>query len=245
MRPPEFDARRRRTFRRISRIHGIQEGVELELERLADLATGACSKPICRLVADRKDHQVLPAVVERDVLLRLEQPQFADALGGNPAGREIGDAAVGELQAHVGDVHLARTGWRCRRRGSPRVRRRVSASTMSRSWIIRSSTTSTSRLRGLNTLRRWISKKSGSVARRSSAATAGLKRSRWPTCRMRPCRSAAVDQARRRSRGRARWAFPPARRCRLRAVRSRPLRGTRSGRRQRRHPPCPPVRAHR
>ena len=67
----------------------------------------------------------------------------------------------------------------------------ASASTISTSWIIRSSTTSTSRLRGLKTLSRWISKNRGSVARRSNSTTAGLKRSRWPTCRMRPCRSAA------------------------------------------------------
>ena len=114
----------------------------------------------------------------------------------------------------------ARISW-----GSARVR----ASTMSTSWIIRSSTTSTSRLRGLKTLSRWISKNSGRLARRSSSTTAGLKRSRWPTCRMRPNLVGGSRSGAPRSRDPERWASPPGRRCRLRAVRSRPLRGTRVG----------------
>ncbi len=73
------------------------------------------------------------------------------------------------------------------------------SSTMSRSWIIRSRTTSTSRLRGVNTLMRWTSKNSGSVVAFFRAATAGLNRSRWPTCRIRPCARAVSTKLPRRS----------------------------------------------
>ena len=50
--------------------------------------------------------------------------------------------------------------------------------TMSRSWIIRSSTTSTSSARGENTLSRCTSKNIGCVISGYVARTAGLKRSR-------------------------------------------------------------------
>jgi len=37
----------------------------------------------------------------------LEKSQLAHALGGDAAGGEVGHAAVGELEADVGDIHLA------------------------------------------------------------------------------------------------------------------------------------------
>ena len=57
---------------------------------------------------------------------------------------------------------------------------------MSMSWIIRSSTTSTSVPRSLNTDSRCASMNSGWVSSGCMASTAGLNRSRWPTWRMRP-----------------------------------------------------------
>ena len=61
---------------------------------------------------------------------------------------------------------------------------------MSRSWIIRSRTTSTSRLRGEKEPRRWTSTNRAPFPAESRASVAGLKRSMWPTCRTAP-RSAA------------------------------------------------------
>ena len=52
-------------------------------------------------------HRLLPAVIERDVLARLEEAQLADALGRDTARGEIGDTARGESKANVGDVDLS------------------------------------------------------------------------------------------------------------------------------------------
>jgi hypothetical protein len=70
---------------------------------------------------------------------------------------------------------------RTSRTGSP-----TSFSTMSRSWIIRSKTTSTSSDRGVNTLSRCTSKNIGRFSSPRTARTAGLNRSRCPTCTTRP-----------------------------------------------------------
>ena len=51
-------------------------------------------------------HGVFAGVIERDVFMRLKQAQLADALGGDAAGGEIGDAAAGKLEPHVGDIHF-------------------------------------------------------------------------------------------------------------------------------------------
>ena len=59
-------------------------------------------------------------------------------------------------------------------------------STMSRSWIIRSSTTSTSSARGVKTESRCASKNMGRRSCGCTASTAGLKRSKCPGCRMHP-----------------------------------------------------------
>ena len=119
----------------------------------------------------------------------------------------------------------------------------ASARTISTSWIIRSSTTSTSRLRGLNRFRRWISKNSGRVARRSSSTHRGVE-----ALQVAHLEDAAVPRAAARSGGRRRpdrwrWAFPPARRCRPPAARSRLLHGPWWGRRRWRRPPCRRARA--
>ena len=44
------------------------------------------------------------AKVERKILVRLEETQLADALGGNARGGEVGDAAGLELEPDIGDI---------------------------------------------------------------------------------------------------------------------------------------------
>lgn len=55
---------------------------------------------------DVDQQQVLAGEVEREVLVGLEEAQFADAFGGDAGGGEVGDAAVLKLDADVGDVGL-------------------------------------------------------------------------------------------------------------------------------------------
>lgn len=50
------------------------------------------------------EQDVLAGVVDGDVLMGLEEAQFADALGGDAAGGEVGDGSGGEFDADVGDV---------------------------------------------------------------------------------------------------------------------------------------------
>ena len=64
----------------------------------------------------------------------------------------------------------------------------------SRSWIMRSSTTSMSRLRGENGASRWTSMKRGLLACLRNRSAAGLKRSTCPTWRTRPRSRARRDQ---------------------------------------------------
>jgi hypothetical protein len=42
---------------------------------------------------DGEDQQLLAAVIEGDILPGLKESQFSNALGGDPAGGEVGDAA--------------------------------------------------------------------------------------------------------------------------------------------------------
>ena len=65
----------------------------------------------------------------------------------------------------------------------------------SRSWIIRSSTTSTSVPRSVKGARRWHSMKRGRATMPSRTRMAGLKRSRCPTCSTRPRRAASSTSA--------------------------------------------------
>jgi hypothetical protein len=55
---------------------------------------------------DFDDESVLAGVVNRDILMGLEEAQFADAFGGDAAGGEVGDAAGFKLDANVGDVNF-------------------------------------------------------------------------------------------------------------------------------------------
>lgn len=55
---------------------------------------------------DSDGEELLTSEVEREVLVRLEEAQLADLLGGDAGGGEVGDGAGGELDADVGDVGL-------------------------------------------------------------------------------------------------------------------------------------------
>ena len=72
------------------------------------MVTGSGAKSIAMRRFHTETHSVLAAVIERDVFVRLKQAQLADAFRGDAAGGEIGDAAAGKLEPHVGDIHLGR-----------------------------------------------------------------------------------------------------------------------------------------
>ena len=93
-------------FGKLRDVQGIQKGVELEFERFT-LGNGRLFEADLAVAAHAEDGEILAGVVERQVLVGLEEAEFADALGGDAAGGEVGHAAVGELQADVGDIHLA------------------------------------------------------------------------------------------------------------------------------------------
>ena len=81
-------------------------------------ATGGSVTPICGftegaagrrpILTHGEDQHFLATVVERNILPRLKETQLAHPLGGNPAGREIRDAARFQLQTHVRNVHFSR-----------------------------------------------------------------------------------------------------------------------------------------
>ena len=56
---------------------------------------------------DADGQELLAGEVEREVLVRLEETELANLLGGDAAGGEVGDAAGFEFDAYVGDVGLA------------------------------------------------------------------------------------------------------------------------------------------
>ncbi len=56
---------------------------------------------------DGDGEELLAGEVEGEVLVRLEEAELADLLGGDAGGGEVGDAAGGELDADVGDVGFA------------------------------------------------------------------------------------------------------------------------------------------
>ena len=74
----------------------------------SSLVTGERLESDLLVSGNREDGGFLLLVIERDVLVRLEEAQLADAFGGDAAGRQIRDAAAGKSQAHIGDVHFVR-----------------------------------------------------------------------------------------------------------------------------------------
>ena len=67
---------------------------------------GPCSGSL-RIRADSEDQDFLASVIDGHVLVGLEETELSDALGGDAAGGEIGDASGFELEAHVGDINFA------------------------------------------------------------------------------------------------------------------------------------------
>jgi len=57
---------------------------------------------------DVDEEKLLVREIDGEVLARLKEAQLADLFGTDAAGGEVGDAAVGELEADVGDVGLVR-----------------------------------------------------------------------------------------------------------------------------------------
>ena len=145
--------------------------------------TGGFSMPICgidrrrdvrRAAAYRERDHVLPAIVDGNVLARLEEAQLADAFRGNAAGSEVGDAAGGNsIRTFAMSVLPDRMGRPTARTSS--TGDFTNDSTISRSWIMRSSTTSTSSERGVKTLMRWTSKNMGWVINGTGGADGGVE----------------------------------------------------------------------
>ena len=156
------------------------------------------------------------------------------ALEADPARGDVGDAAALEAQPGVGDVVAVGEHRHADRIDARRAAGRTSSWIRSMSWIIRSSTTSTSVPRGWNGAMRCDSMNSGRSITSSSASTAALKRSRWPTWRMRRARRRARS-GRSASARSPRSASRPARAGRPRAAGSRPRDGRWSA--PRRSPP--------
>ncbi len=207
------------SFGALAGFDGVEKGVELQLQRLGGFDRQLLEGDALGS-ADRENRRRLLRVIERNILPGLEKAELstfsvetrlAVRLAMQPSANSSRTFAISTFGERI-EIPAARMSFNSRL---------ASASTISRSWIIRSSTTSTSRLRSVNTLMRWISKNSGSVAACSSAITAGLKRSRCPTWRIRLLRFGGVERGGRLLRAWARWASRPERRCRLRAGRSR------------------------
>src|SRR5579883_1224098 len=164
--------------------HGVQKRPQFCHQRLAgfdrglghsDLRVGRGSGAGGLAGSHREDEHVLTPVVDRNVLAGLKETQLAVKLATQPDENSRRTLAMSVLPERIGrpTARTSRTGELTKDR------------TMSRSWIMRSKTTSTSRARGVKTLRRWTSKNMGWVSRGTVARTAGLKRSRCPTCAMR------------------------------------------------------------
>ncbi len=90
--------------------HTPQEGLELRSQRLIlrhhdALVRDAWASARVGRSHQTIDRQLLTRIVERDVRVRLKDAQLSNLLPRNSTRRHIGDAAVGELQTGVGDVH--------------------------------------------------------------------------------------------------------------------------------------------
>src|ERR1035441_9923345 len=110
--------------------HGTQEAVQLRTQRFLlpnrrpercnarkGVGSHACrikwvqTGRVERWVIHRQHQYILPRVIERDVLARLEEAQLADPLGADAAGGEVRDATGLKFHAHIGDVNFLREDW--------------------------------------------------------------------------------------------------------------------------------------
>src|ERR1041385_1365027 len=98
----------------LSRAHGLEKRLQFGAERLLvdHLRLQNFDLRICRghpvLAADGEHQYVLTAVIERNVLMGLEESQLADALGGNSAGSKVSHTPRLELQPDVRYINFIR-----------------------------------------------------------------------------------------------------------------------------------------
>src|ERR1700722_7667077 len=93
-----------------ARAHGLQKRLELRMQRF-HARRGQLFKRKLRLRSGppHADAQsIAPRVIERNVLVLLEESHFTHAFRRNPACGHVGDGSAREFQAHVSDVHLVR-----------------------------------------------------------------------------------------------------------------------------------------
>ena len=108
-------------FQRDSRIAArpdrLQERANLRAQRLLLLDRGLKNfdlrirRGLAGAVTNCEDHHILAAVINRNILLRLEKSQLAHTLGRDPAGSEVSDTSRLELNSRVRDVDLVGQDW--------------------------------------------------------------------------------------------------------------------------------------
>src|SRR5215471_10742903 len=93
--------------RRLARNHALEKLLQLQAQRLVFR-----HRERRELDGHVRSHAepcgVLARVIERDVFVRLEEPQLADALRGDAAGSEIGDASARKLKPDIRDIDFGR-----------------------------------------------------------------------------------------------------------------------------------------
>ena len=146
-----------------------------------------------RALADEREDLLLQ--IDREIGVVLEDAQLALGLHAHAARRGIGDAAVREADARVGDVDLVREHRACRWRRWSRSGHRRCVCTMSMSWIMRSSTTFTSVPRSRYGASRWHSMKRGVLRYGSAARIAAIEALQVPDLQDQPVARARVSMS--------------------------------------------------
>src|SRR6185437_15503706 len=105
-------------LRRFAGADGFEEGLDFEAQRLGlphlrfveGEGWGGGGRGCSLIDGDSvyiDNEDIFAGVVDGDVLVGLEEAQFADPLGADAAGSEVGDAAGIEFEPDVGDIDLA------------------------------------------------------------------------------------------------------------------------------------------
>ena len=81
----------------------MEESRELQFERFG-LFGGVLLEADLLVGANGEGGEILPGVIEREVLVWLEEAELADFFGGDAAGGKVCDATVLELETDVGDI---------------------------------------------------------------------------------------------------------------------------------------------
>src|SRR5216683_3074504 len=163
--------------------HGIDKGLELGAQRFngrrRQLFKGELRLRTRLFHGDAQ--RVAPGVIERDVFMLLEESYLADSFCGNAARRDIGDCAAGELEPGMRDVHFV-------------AQNRNAHGLHLGHWLLDQGEQNVEivnhqvidnihiQAARCEYSRRCTSKNSGWSRMGSTASTAGLNRSRCPTC---------------------------------------------------------------